>query len=48
MLTLKLGLKDFLTSCLFYFQVYIWSTTIRYNMDKYLEKTKEKKILWIH
>jgi hypothetical protein len=41
-LTLKPRLKDFLTSCLSQIQVYIWSTTLRYNIDKYMDKIKGK------
>jgi hypothetical protein len=41
-LTFRLGLKDFLTSCLIQFEVDIWSTTWCYNIDKYLNKIKEQ------
>ncbi len=41
--TLNPGLKDFLTSCLFQFEVYIWSVAGCYNIDKYLDEIKEKK-----
>ncbi len=40
--TLKLELKDFLTSCLTQFKVYIWSATWCYDIDKYLNETKEQ------
>ncbi len=42
MLALKPRLKDFLTS-LSQFQVYIWSATLHYNINKYLDKIKLKK-----
>jgi hypothetical protein len=35
-------LKDFLTSCLTQFEVYIWFITRHYNIDKHLDKIKEK------
>jgi hypothetical protein len=42
-------LKDFLISCLSQFKIYIWLVTWCYNIDKYLDKIKEKKtFLWIH
>jgi hypothetical protein len=40
--TLRPRLKDFLTSCLSQFEVYIWSTARHYNINKYLDKIKEK------
>jgi hypothetical protein len=42
MLTLRPQMKDFLTSCLSQFEVYIWSTTWRYNIDKHLDEIKDK------
>jgi hypothetical protein len=48
LLTFMPGLKDFLTSCLVQFEVYIWSTTQHYNINKYLDKIKEKTLcFWI-
>jgi len=41
-LALKPRLKDFLTSYLSKFEVYIWSIARHYNIDKYLDKVKEK------
>jgi hypothetical protein len=43
MLTFRPGLKDFLTSCLFQFKVYIWSVAPCYNIDKHLDEIKEKE-----
>jgi len=40
--TLKLGLKDFLTSCLCQFKVYIWPLAWCYNNNKYLDEIKYK------
>jgi hypothetical protein len=40
-LAFKPKLKDFLTSCLFQFKVYISSATQCYNINKYLEEIKE-------
>jgi hypothetical protein len=43
MIALKPGLKDFVTSCFFQFDVYIWSDARRYNINKYLDEIKELK-----
>jgi hypothetical protein len=37
-LTLRLGLKDFLTICFVLFKVYIWYASWHYNIDKYLDE----------
>jgi hypothetical protein len=41
MLTFRSGLKDFLTSCLFQFKVYIRSVA-RHYINKHLDEIKEK------
>jgi hypothetical protein len=38
----KPELKDFLTSCLSQFKVYIWSIAQHYNINEYLDEIKEK------
>jgi hypothetical protein len=47
-LTLRFGLKDFLTNCLVWFKVYIWYASRHYNIDKYLYEIKEQThTIWI-